>query len=74
MAVLGLPCCADFSLVGESRGCSLVAVNGLLIAGASHCVAWALGCEGKARTLKAKDAYFPIFPGKEECKDTILHQ
>ena len=30
MAVLGLHCCAGFSLVVESRGYSLVAVCGLL--------------------------------------------
>ena len=35
MAVLGLHCCVGFSLFVESRGCSLGAVRGLLIAGAS---------------------------------------
>ena len=29
-AVLGLRCCADFSLVAVSRGCSVVEVCGLL--------------------------------------------
>ena len=32
MALLGLHCCLGFSLVVESRGYSLVAVHGLLIA------------------------------------------
>ena len=32
LAVLGLHCCADFSLVGVSRGYSLVEVFGLVIA------------------------------------------
>ena len=46
MAVLGLRCCMDFSLVGESGGYSLVAMHGLLIAVASAAVhrfwgAWA---------------------------------
>ena len=35
LAGLGLRCCAGFSLVSESRGCSLVAVLRLLIAVAS---------------------------------------
>ena len=35
LAVLGLHCCAGFSLVVASRGCSLIAVCGLLIAVAS---------------------------------------
>ena len=35
LAVLGLPCCAGFSLVTESRGYSLAAVSGLLSAVAS---------------------------------------
>ena len=35
LAVLGLHCCVGFSLVVESRGYSLVAVCGLLIAMAS---------------------------------------
>ena len=32
---VGSFCCTGFSLVSESRGCSLVAVSGLLIVGAS---------------------------------------
>ena len=32
LAVLGLHCCVGFSLVVASRGCSLIAVCGLLIA------------------------------------------
>ena len=32
LAVLGLHCCAGFSLVVVSRGCSLIVVCGLLIA------------------------------------------
>ena len=35
LAVLGLHCCTGFSLVAASRGYSLVAVRGLLIAAAS---------------------------------------
>ena len=35
LAVLGLCCHAGFSLVAESRGCSLVVVHRLLIAVAS---------------------------------------
>ena len=35
LAVLGLGCCVDFSLVVVSRGYSLVAVRGLLAAMAS---------------------------------------
>ena len=35
LAVLGLHCCAGFSLVSGSRGCSLVAEPGLLIVVAS---------------------------------------
>jgi len=35
VAVLGLCCCTGFSLVATSRGYSLVAVHGLLIAAAS---------------------------------------
>lgn len=35
LAVLGLGCCVDFSLVVVSRGYSLVAVRGLLTAMAS---------------------------------------
>jgi len=35
MAVLGLHCCAGFSLVVESGSCSLAAGQGLLIAVAS---------------------------------------
>ena len=35
LAVLGLCCCAGFTLVVESGGCSLVAVHGLLTAVAS---------------------------------------
>ena len=35
LAVLGLHCCAGFSLVVVSRGCSLIVVCGLLIAVAS---------------------------------------
>ena len=31
MAVLGLCCFVDFSLIGASRGCSLVAVCGLIV-------------------------------------------
>ena len=31
MAVLGLCCCAVFSLVVVSEGCSLVTIHGLLI-------------------------------------------
>ena len=31
MAELGLGCCTGFSLVVESRGCSVVAVHGLLV-------------------------------------------
>ena len=38
MAVLGLHCCAGFSLVVESRGYSLVAVQGLLTVVASPAV------------------------------------
>ena len=39
LAVLGLCCCAGFSLVEKSGGYSLVAVHGLLIAVASLVVA-----------------------------------
>ena len=46
LAVLGLRCCMGFSLVLESRGYSLVAVNALLIAVASQCGAQAPGCTG----------------------------
>ena len=35
VAVLGLSCCAELSLVGTSRGYSLVVAHGLLIAVAS---------------------------------------
>jgi len=35
LAVLGLHCCTNFSLVAVSRGYSLVAVHGLLIVVAS---------------------------------------
>ena len=35
LAVLGLHCCADFSLVEASRGYSQAAVHGLLIVVAS---------------------------------------
>ena len=42
LAVLGLRCCMGFSLVLESAGYSPVAVRMFLIAGASHCGAWAL--------------------------------
>ena len=35
MAVLGLHCCAGFSLLAASGGCSLAAVFGLLIVVAS---------------------------------------
>ena len=38
-AVLGLRCCAGFSLVAESGHCSLVAVHGLLIPVAASLVA-----------------------------------
>ena len=38
LAVLGLRWCTGFSLVAASRGCSLVAVCGLLIAVASFVV------------------------------------
>ena len=38
LAVLGLYCCMGFSLVAVSRGYSLVAVHGLLIAVASLAV------------------------------------
>ena len=31
LVVLGLRCCADFSLVGVSRGCSLAAGHRLLL-------------------------------------------
>ena len=41
-AVLGLRCCRGFSLVLVSAGYSPVAVRMFLIAGASHCGAWAL--------------------------------
>jgi len=40
--VLGLRCCAGFSLVLESAGYSPVAGHRFLIAGASHCGAQAL--------------------------------
>ena len=43
LAVLGLHCCAGFSLVLESAGYSLVAGHTFLIAGASHCGARAPG-------------------------------
>ena len=43
MAVLGLCGCAGFSLVAASSGYSLVAVHGLLVAGAPRCRAQALG-------------------------------
>ena len=47
LAVLGLRCCVDFSLVSESKGYSLVAVFRLLLAVASLCRgAWALGHSG----------------------------
>ena len=42
LAVLGLHCCAGFSLVLESAGYSPVAGHTFLIAGASHCGARAL--------------------------------
>ena len=42
LAVLGLRCCAGFSLVLESAGYSPVAGHRFLIAGASHCGAQAL--------------------------------
>ena len=35
LAELGLHCCASLSLVADGGGCSLVAMRGLLIAGAS---------------------------------------
>ena len=35
MAALGLPCCAGFSLVAVSGGCSLIAGHRLLLAVAS---------------------------------------
>ena len=38
-----LRCCVGFCLVVAIRGSSLVAVRGLLIAGAACCRAWALG-------------------------------
>ena len=31
MAMLGIRCCMDFSLVAAGGGCSLVAVHGLLV-------------------------------------------
>ena len=45
MAVLGLGCCAGFSLVVQSRGYS-VAVVCVLIVVASLVVEWSLGCTG----------------------------
>ena len=45
MAVLGLRCCAGFSLVVESSGYSLVVVHWLLIIGGfSCCGTWVLSC------------------------------
>ena len=44
LAVLGLPCCAGFSLVVASRAYSLVAVYRFLTAEATG--TWALGCKG----------------------------
>ena len=46
--MLGLDCCADVSLVAESRDYSLVAVHGLLIVVASQCRAQALGAWASA--------------------------
>ena len=43
LAMLGLCCCVDFSLVLASRGYSLVGVCGFFTVVAS-CGAWALGC------------------------------
>ena len=44
LAVLGLHCCAGFSLVTASGGYSLVVVPGLPVAVASRCRGLALGC------------------------------
>ena len=41
-----LCCYTSFYLVDASGGFSLVVVHGLLIAVASRCRAWALGCSG----------------------------
>ena len=46
LAVVGLHCFVGFSLVVANRGFSLPAGLRLLIAVASHCRAWALGCAG----------------------------
>ena len=48
LAALGLRCWAAFSLVSESRACSLAVVHGLLtvMAGFSCCWAWAPGHVG----------------------------
>ena len=45
-AVQDLCCYTSFYLVDASGGFSLVVVHGLLIAVASRCRAWALGCSG----------------------------
>ena len=47
LVVLGLLCCRGFALVVENKGCSLVAVHGILITVTSLCCrAWALGPVG----------------------------
>ena len=50
--MLGLPCCAGFSIVVMSRGYSLVAIHGLLIAMASLVVEPRLkgSCDSAAAT------------------------
>ena len=45
-AVQDLCCYTSFHLVDASGGYSLVVVHRLLIAVASRCRAWALGCSG----------------------------
>ena len=51
MAVRGLYCCADFSVVAESGACSLVAVRRLLVVMASPVAE--LGLEGSWASLVA---------------------
>ena len=46
MTVLGLHCCAGFSLVSASRGCSPVECVASNCSGFSCCGAWALGHVG----------------------------
>ena len=60
LAVLGLQCRTGFSLVVASRGYSLVAVRGLLIAIASRCRAQGLECVSfSSSDTWAQEFWFP---------------